>query len=116
MTRSLPGTPDLQQAAQRAPRGWSGRLQNAATSVGLKVIPWVPTRAARLLAGGRSVVIDGNTLDPTLQLALSGMKAFGKNGLVLGGDVNVSRAQLREMTRGFAGPQVHVGVAAGQPA
>jgi acetyl esterase len=106
MTRSLPGAPDPQLKAS----GLSGRLQSVATSVGLKVIPWVPTGAKRLLSGGRSVTIDGNTLDPTLQLALSGQRAFGLNGLVLGEDVAISRAQMREMTRGFAGPQIHVGV------
>jgi acetyl esterase len=106
MTRSLPGAPDPQLKAG----GLSGRLQSVATSVGLKVIPWVPTGAKRLLSGGRSVTIDGNTLDPTLQLALSGLRAFGMNGLVLGEDVAISRTQMREMTRGFAGPQIHVGV------
>ena len=106
MTRSLPGAPDLQLRAA----GWSGRLQSVATSVGLKVIPWVPTGAKRLLSGGRSVTIDGNTLDPTLQLALAGLRAFGTNGLVLGRDATISRAQMREMTLGFAGPQIHVGV------
>jgi acetyl esterase/lipase len=106
MTRSLPGAPDLQLRAA----GWSGRLQSVATSVGLKVIPWVPTGAKRLLSGGRSVTIDGNTLDPTLQLALAGLRAFGINGLVLGEDATISRAQMREMTLGFAGPQIHVGV------
>ena len=110
MTRSLPGAPDLQVKALKASGGWAGRLQSVATSVGMKVIPWVPTRAVRLLAGGRSVTIDGNTLDPTLQLALSGMKALGANGLVLGEDAVVSRAQMREMMLGFAGPQIHVGV------
>jgi acetyl esterase len=74
------------------------------------VIPWVPTGAKRLLSGGRAVTIDGNTLDPTLQLALAGMRAFGINGLVLGQDVAISRTQMREMTPGFAGPQIHVGV------
>jgi acetyl esterase len=106
MTRSLPGTSDQQLRTG----GWANRLQSAATSVGLKVIPWVPTRAKRLLSGGRDVIIDGNTLDPTLQLALSGLRAFGMNGLVLGQDPAVSRAQLREMTFGFGGPQIHVGV------
>ncbi|MDT5201203.1 MAG: hypothetical protein QOJ56_4228, partial [Mycobacterium sp.] len=38
MTRSLPGTPDLQL---KAPSGWAGRLQSVATKVGVKVIPWV---------------------------------------------------------------------------
>ena len=75
----------------------------------MKVIPWVPTRVARLLAGGRSVTIDGNTLDPTLQLVLSGRKAFGAKGLVLGDDPVASRAAMREMCLAFAGPQVHVG-------
>jgi acetyl esterase len=110
MTRSLPGAPDLQLRALRASGGWSSRLQTVATNVGLKVIPWVPTRAKRLLAGGRSVTIDGNTLDPTLQLMLSASRRVGLTGLVLGQDVTTSRAQMREMTLAFAGPQVHVGV------
>jgi acetyl esterase/lipase len=93
MTRSLPGTSDQQL---KTGGGWANRLQSAATSAGLK--------------GGRAVIIDGNTLDPTLQLALSGLRAFGMNGLVLGQDPGVSRAQLREMTFGFGGPQIHVGV------
>jgi acetyl esterase len=90
--------------------GWAARLQSAASTAGLKVIPWVPTRAKRLLSGGRAVTIDGNTLDPTLQLALAGMRAFGMNGLMVGQDVAASRAQMREMTSGFGGPQIHVGV------
>jgi acetyl esterase/lipase len=106
MTRSLPGAP----APQLATGGWASRLQSAATTVGLKVIPWVPTRAKRLLSGGRAITIDGNTLDPTLQLALAGLRTFGLNGLVLGEDAAASRAQMREMTLGFAGPQIHVGV------
>ena len=110
MTRSLPGAPDLQAKALRAPGGWAGRLQSVATNVGFKVLPWVPTRAKRLLAGGRSVTIDGNTLDPTLQLMLSAQRAVGINGLAVIGNPAASRAQAREMTLGFAGPQVHVGV------
>jgi acetyl esterase len=106
MTRSLPGAPDQQLRTG----GWSSRLQSAATLVGLKVIPWVPASAKRLLSGGRAVTIDGNTLDPTLQLALTGMRAFGQHGLVLGEDAAVARAQLREMTMGFGGPQIHVDV------
>jgi acetyl esterase/lipase len=106
MTRSLPGVPDPQLLSG----GWPGRLQQAAAGAGLKVIPWVPTGLKRLLSGGRAVIIDGNTLDPTLQLALAGLRAFGQNGLVLGQDAAISRAQMREMTQGFAGPQIHVDV------
>jgi acetyl esterase/lipase len=107
MTRSLPGAPDVQV---KAPSGWAGRLQGVATKVGVKVIPWVPTRAVRLLAGGRSVTIDGNTLDPTLRLFLSGQRALGVDGLAVGDDVAASRGLMRETCLGFAGPQVHVGV------
>lgn len=110
MTRSLPGAPDLQAKALRAPGGWAGRLQSVATKVGVKVIPWVPTRVVRLLAGGRSVTIDGNTLDPTLQLMLSAQQAMGIQGLAVRNDVAASRALMRETCLGFAGPQVHVGV------
>jgi acetyl esterase len=107
MTRSLPGAPDLQL---KAPSGWASRLQSVATKVGVKVIPWVPTRAVRLLAGGRSVTIDGNQLDPTLQLMLSAQRAMGIEGLAVGNDVAASRALMRETCLGFVGPQVHVGV------
>ncbi|HYX99837.1 MAG TPA: alpha/beta hydrolase [Mycobacterium sp.] len=106
MTRSLPGTSDQQVKTG----GWANRLQSAATKLGVKVIPWVPTRAVRLLTGGRSVTIDGNTLDPTLQLMLSAQHAMGIEGLAVGEDVAASRALLRETLMGFAGPQVHVGV------
>jgi acetyl esterase len=111
MTRSLPGAPDLQVKALTGSRGWTSRLQGIATSVGLKVIPWVPTGAKRLLVGGRSVTIDGNTLDPTLQLMLSAQRAVGINGLVVRDDAASSRAQARELSLAFAGPQIHVAVA-----
>lgn len=107
MTRSLPGVLDLQVKASSR---WVGRLQSVATKVGAKVLPWVPTRAVRLLAGGRSITIDGNTLDPTLQLMLSGQRAFGVAGLAAADDVAACRALMREGLLGFAGPQVHVGV------
>jgi acetyl esterase len=106
MTRSLPGISDQQLKTG----GWAKRLQSAATKVGVKVIPWVPTRAVRLLAGGRSVTIDGNTLDPTLQLMLSAQHAMGIEGLTVKNDVAASRTLMRESLLGFAGPQIHVGV------
>jgi acetyl esterase len=107
MTRSLPGAAGLQL---KAPSGWAGRLQSVATKVGAKVLPWIPSRAVRLLAGGRSITIDGNTLDPALQLMLSGQRALGVGGLAAADDVATSRARMREGLLGFAGPQVHVGV------
>ena len=110
MTQSLPGVPDLQLGAKRAPMRWTSRVQDAVTSVGAKVIPWIPTPAKRMLSGGRSVVIDGNTLDPTLQLMLAGQRLAGTDGLVVDDDLAASRTQLREMMLNLPGPQIHVTV------
>jgi acetyl esterase len=110
MIRSLPGAPDLRLGALRAPIRWNSRLQGTATTVGVKVIPWIPNRVKRLLSGGRSVTIDGNTLDPTLQLMLSGLRTIGIDGLVLNDDPVSSRTQMRELSLAFPGPQIHVAV------
>lgn len=110
MTKGPPGAPVLTLGAKGAPTRLTSRLQGVVTSVGVKVIPWVPPAAARVLSGGRSVIIDGNTLDPTLQLMLSGLHAVGIDGLAIDDDVAVSRAQMREMVVGMPGPQIHVTV------
>jgi len=89
---------------------WTSRIQGRVATVGVKVIPWIPTAARRVLTGGRAVIIDGNTLDPTLQLMLSGLHAVGIDGLVVDDDPAASRAQLREMLLGLPGPQIHVTV------
>ncbi|EUA02526.1 lipase/esterase domain protein [Mycobacterium kansasii 732] len=89
---------------------WTRRIQSTVTGAGVKVIPWIPAPAKRLLTRGRSVVIDGNTLDPTLQLMLSGMRAVGLDGLVIDDDPAASRATMRESLLGFGGPQIHVEV------
>ncbi|WP_116375934.1 alpha/beta hydrolase [Mycobacterium sp. MFM001] len=99
MTKSLPGVPGL-----------TSRLQNTAANVGMKVIPFIPTGVKRLLAGGRSVTIDGNTLDLTLQLTLAGMRVMGVDGLVTDDDPAASRTQMRDLTAAFPGPQIHVAV------
>ena len=85
-------------------------MQEVATNVGVKVIPWIPAPAKRLLTGGRSVIIDGNTLDPTLQLMLSGLRLAGIDGLVVDDDPVISRAVMHETTAGMPGPQIHVEV------
>ncbi|HEY0229423.1 MAG TPA: alpha/beta hydrolase, partial [Mycobacterium sp.] len=110
MTQSLPGAPGLQRGAKRPPPRWAGLVQDAVTNVGVKVIPWIPAPAKRALFRGRSVIIDGNTLDPTLQLMLSGMRMTGSQGLCVDRDVAASRAQMHDMLVGLPGPQIHVGV------
>ncbi len=76
----------------------------------MKLAPLIPTRVKRLLTGGRSVTIDGNTLDPTLQLTLAAQRALGINGLVIDDDANTSRAAVRETTSALAVPEIHVEV------
>lgn len=110
MTRPLSGAPELEVGAARASVPLASRIQGAVTNVGAKVIPWIPTAIRRGLVRGRSVIIDGNTLDPTLQLMLSGLRAVGIDGLVVDDDPQASRAQMRESAVGFPGPQIHVDV------
>lgn len=66
MTQSLPGAPNLHLDAKRGLTRWATRMQDVVTTVGVKAIPWIPTPAKRVMFGGRSIIIDGNTLDPTL--------------------------------------------------
>ena len=53
-------------------------------------------RQSGCCSGGRSVIIDGNTLDPTLQLMLSGLRLAGIDGLAVDDDPAASRAQMRQ--------------------
>lgn len=105
---SVSGAPDPR--ATQPPLRLASRLQRTASTVGVKVIPWVPTALRRGLVRGRSVIIDGNTLDPTLQVMLSGLRAVGIDGLVVDDDPQVSRDSLRETSLSMPGPQIHVGV------
>ena len=109
MTKSVPA-PDLHLGAKHAPMRLASRMQGAVSTIGVKVIPWIPTPAKRALFGGRSVTIDGNTLDPTLQLMLSGLRAVGIDGLVVDDDPGASRAQMRQLLMELPGPQIHVDV------
>lgn len=67
----------------------------------LRALPRIPGPVKRLLLGGRSVVIDGNTLDTTLQFMLFGQNAMGLGQLILDHDVPTARALLRMLTDGF---------------
>ncbi len=102
MARSLPGGLGPDSAAR-----WTDQLQSTVFNVGMKVTPMLPIGVQRLMTGGRSVTIDGNTLDPTLQLTLTGLRAMGVNGIIAAADEVASRAQLRELTRGLSGSDLH---------
>lgn len=59
-------------------------------------MPWIPPWLKRLLAGGRRVTIDGNTLDATLQLILAAQRITRSGGLSASGDPKVARALMRK--------------------
>ena len=81
-----------------APNRIAGQVKDAvlpvATKVSLRSLPHIPDPVKRLLLGGRSIIVDGNTLDTTLHLMLAAQRAAGMPGLVAGDDVNEARAQL----------------------
>jgi acetyl esterase len=97
MTPSLPG----QATPAGRPQAAKGPLVNALAGLTLRGLPRIPDPVKRLLLGGRSVTIDGNTLDKTLQLMLTGMSAVGLNKLVVSPDVGKARTQLRILAASF---------------
>jgi acetyl esterase len=78
-----------------------------ANRVGAGVMPAIPDAAKRLIA--RSVMIDGNTLDPTLQLALVSLKLSGEPNLTARDDVAYSRQRVRLTTQTIDRNPVSVG-------
>ena len=83
-------------------------MVNAAAKPTLHTILRTPDRLKRLLLGGRSVTIDGNTLDTTLQLALTMQRLSDAEGLILSEDVALARTRLDFAVAQF--PRVHVDV------
>ncbi len=69
--------------------------------VTLRALPRIPDPVKRVLMGGRVVCIDGNTLDTTLQLMLTGQRATGMDGLAASDDVAAARGQLEVLAASF---------------
>ena len=84
------------------------RVLNAAAEATLHAIPRIPDRLKRLLMGGRTVTIDGNTLDTTLQLVLTMQRLSGAEGLILSEDVATRTDAARFVVAQF--PRVKVDV------
>jgi acetyl esterase len=76
----------------------------------LRTIRRTPDRMKRLLLGGHSITIDGNTLDTTLQLALATQRLSGREGLILSKDVVTARKRLSLTVAQF--PRVEADVTA----
>ena len=72
------------------------------------MIPHLPAVLKRLLSGGRAITIDGNTLDPSLQMMLAAQHATGLQGLTVADDVIATRVQTRATSVAIDEPDVHV--------
>jgi len=81
--------------AHNGPKARRLAVTNAALRVGTSVMPWMPPWLTRLLVGGRTITIDGNTLDPTLQLMLAAQRRSRTGGLSASGDLAVARNLMR---------------------
>ena len=105
------GNADLRPPAARTGGVSRERALQLGTRVTMKIIPRLPARVLRLLLGGRSVTIEGNTLDPTLQLLRLAQAAVGIDGLFVdGGDVLESRARVSTLAPMVGGADVPVHV------
>lgn len=104
MTRSLPvQVPPAGPAAPvphrqvRQPGRARLAVETASSGVMLRLLPHLPDAVKRLLLGRRSVTIDGNTLDTTLQFMLAAQRLAGVTGLIASNDATVARSQLRKL-------------------
>jgi acetyl esterase len=96
MAASLPAGPDTSVGAGAAARkpDLRDRLVKLTGGPTLHAISRTPDRIKRLLLRGRSITVDGNTLDATLQLALAAQRLSGREGLILSDDVATARTRL----------------------
>ncbi|MGV0791855.1 alpha/beta hydrolase [Mycolicibacterium sp. XJ1819] len=94
MSSSLPVPPG-------ATGGRGEVIVNALAGATLRALPRIPAGVKRALLGWRSVSVDGNTLDTTLQLMLAGQRLTGIDGLMSDGDVEAARSRLEAVSAGF---------------
>ncbi|WP_108925147.1 alpha/beta hydrolase [Mycobacterium montefiorense] len=76
-------------------------VNSAGNSFGARALPLIPDRAKRMLIGRRATTIDGNVLDPTLQIMLAARKAMGLENLTDGDRPAVVRKNVRETIAPF---------------
>ncbi|MGH3675979.1 MAG: alpha/beta hydrolase [Mycobacterium sp.] len=92
MAQSLPAQTTSPAGSTVKPSARDAVL-NAAAGVTLRTMPRIPDRLKRLFMGGRSVTVDGNTLDTVLQLMLTAEHASGVGKLVASENVAIARRQ-----------------------
>jgi acetyl esterase len=96
MTGSLPGRPETSFGANGAPLppDFRDRLQKVVGPPAMHAITRTPDRVKRLLLGGHSITIDGNTLDTTMQLMLAISRLSDREGLILSKNVPTARSRI----------------------
>jgi acetyl esterase len=97
------GTVITQTPSAEAPWAPTRRdaIVNAAAGVTLRALPRIPDAVKRVLLGGHSVTVDGNTLDTTLQLMLAAQRMAGIDGLATGDNVSAARFRIDALAASF---------------
>lgn len=83
------------------------RARTVSARAGVTVIPRLPNVLKRLMSGGRAITIDGNTLDPSIQMMLVAQRAVGMSSLTVPDDPIATRRQNREATASLDEADVH---------
>ncbi|WP_445169602.1 alpha/beta hydrolase [Mycolicibacterium sp. Dal123E01] len=86
---------------------WFKKAQAVTSRAGVKVIPHLPAGLKRLMCGGRAITIDGNTLDPSIQVMLVAQRAVGMSSLAVPGNPTATRRQNREATASLNEADIH---------
>ena len=86
---------------RQQPGSFRLKVANVASRVSVPVLARIPDPVKRLLMGRRTVTVDGNTLDSSLQLLLIAQRASGIGGLVASADVAAARRQLDAASAAF---------------
>ncbi len=109
MTESLPAHVAPSTEAKLPPsRSRREAVEDVVGRMTLHALPRMPDRLKRLMLGGRSLTIDGNTLDVTLQLMLATQRLGGSDGLILSEDVASARRLMNAMAAQFPRAEVDV--------
>jgi acetyl esterase len=100
MAHTVPaGSEASEDAAVRV--DFRDKLQKVLGAPTLRAIARMPDGIKKALLGGRSITIDGNTLDTTLQLALASSRLSGREGLILSEHPPTARARLNGLGARF---------------
>src|SRR5690349_21380670 len=85
------------------------RLSDRIQYYGARLLTALPPRTQVRLAGGEPVVVDGQTLDPELQVLLHARARMGSPNGMAAETPDLSRRRARREARAYAGRTIPVG-------